>query len=1077
MVIALCAAMLLPFVPLKAEAKAVNNFDIDCFEGKTISIIGDSISTYEGVNNSTFYNANIGGNAVYYGNTGHNSYANFAHITWADTWWQQAIDALGMELCVNNAWSGSKLYTNSSTTADGWQDQRTNNLTNKSGTTPDIIAVYMGTNDCTGLTATSTLGTVANAKTMTTSSTPTNALQAYSVMLQKVKAKYPNAEIYCFTLLHQNGYETNDRTTVYDFFNDAVKQLASYYGCYVVDLYEASGVHESRTNRDFFLLDNVHPDALGMDAITNCFISSLLENSKYAADITTNTVTYDLNTAYVEVGNVIDGETFAGDVTTVVSGKPFSVKVDTVGISNLDVTVTMGGTDITDTAVTGNYIYIDAVTGDVTITAKDRVNNYYWVNGASGFTSNPDQTDEFTHNGAALVSGTHTTGVYGTDATSGDASYKLSHSIVLEHDRPWVLEFKMGGSAYAGGILAMSDRSASNSMGNTYIHANQSYFFLGYHNNIGYCNSGVAWTTIASELGSSAGADIRKEMLTFKLVNVVNSNGTNMPQLYVNGTLIGSMNDTKMVGADASHASASSINLSGKDFVFNYFGTSNHPLQDCQLDYVKVYENGVDGIPADPVHNFRWAGIGEGMTSAETDGFFTENALDQELGNGDNGANIENSYYSLNKPINLYHDRAWTLEFKAKGNWGAGSSEDPMLLSSCNDSLRLGITYLWRNSSDYIALGTRIDGQSGYQNYGVDMSGLGLLDSQYYTYRLENQITYDASGNYVSNMVWLYIDDVQIGAMNRHRDNNVDTDPVSTDDWVSGKDFQFNFIGNKNFPLNGVTFDYIQVWEDGGSVNTLRLEYLINTAKDDSGSYTNSQSYTTATWGNYVNALNAGTAVLSDTTANQTKVDEAVDAIIAARNKLVSTASATKIHSVEPITGGKAVVGMQTGIKVVTSPNVAQVCVGTETLIINSSEVQELLIDGAKTKVKVWMLSWKRSASTAASETYAVGAWTSYSADHTAASANATTSVTIKFSDKYAVSGVISTQPTKTTYTEGERFDPTGMVITITYDDGTIAQVTDYTYDEGKLSVEDKIVYVYCEGVTLSVNVTVNAAA
>lgn len=40
----------------------------------------------------------------------------------------------------------------------------------------------------------------------------------------------------------------------------------------------------------------------------------------------------------------------------------------------------------------------------------------------------------------------------------------------------------------------------------------------------------------------------------------------------------------------------------------------------------------------------------------------------------------------------------------------------------------------------------------------------------------------------------------------------------------------------------------------------------------------------------------------------------------------------------------------------------------------------------------------------------------------------------------------ISTAPTKVAYTEGETFDPTGMVVTATYADATTATVTNYTY-------------------------------
>lgn len=60
----------------------------------------------------------------------------------------------------------------------------------------------------------------------------------------------------------------------------------------------------------------------------------------------------------------------------------------------------------------------------------------------------------------------------------------------------------------------------------------------------------------------------------------------------------------------------------------------------------------------------------------------------------------------------------------------------------------------------------------------------------------------------------------------------------------------------------------------------------------------------------------------------------------------------------------------------------------------------------------------------------------------------------------------ITTPPTKKTYTVGERFDPTGMVITAKYDDNTSQIVTNYTYEPQEvLSANDtEITISYTEG-------------
>lgn len=72
--------------------------------------------------------------------------------------------------------------------------------------------------------------------------------------------------------------------------------------------------------------------------------------------------------------------------------------------------------------------------------------------------------------------------------------------------------------------------------------------------------------------------------------------------------------------------------------------------------------------------------------------------------------------------------------------------------------------------------------------------------------------------------------------------------------------------------------------------------------------------------------------------------------------------------------------------------------------------------------------------------------------------------------------------PTKTTYTEGEKFDKTGMIVTAEYSDGTSKEITNYTYTpSGALKITDeKIIIAYTdEGKTKTVgqNITVIKAS
>lgn len=73
----------------------------------------------------------------------------------------------------------------------------------------------------------------------------------------------------------------------------------------------------------------------------------------------------------------------------------------------------------------------------------------------------------------------------------------------------------------------------------------------------------------------------------------------------------------------------------------------------------------------------------------------------------------------------------------------------------------------------------------------------------------------------------------------------------------------------------------------------------------------------------------------------------------------------------------------------------------------------------------------------------------------------------------------VTTPPEKLEYTEGETFDPAGMIVTATYDDDSTAEVTDYTTEPTEpLTVNDtEITITYTEGeatVTATVAITVN---
>ena len=255
-------------------------------EGKTFSILGDSISSYTDLSSGAAAettNSTIGANEVYYTTGFLNVYEN-------DTWWMQAVNQLGLRLLVNNSWSGSCIRDTHAGTVGAYVDrcvQLHDDTGENAGDEPDIIAVYLGTNDCVNYQG--TLGDAASIDydsliTQTAEGyvykEPATTAEAYAIMMHKLTERYPNAEVYCFTLLPY-PYIPEKTHALLQGFNNTIGVIAEHFGAHVVDLYHDSGITNEQPNFDYYMENDLHPGLNGMDAITDCFVEEVLENSKY----------------------------------------------------------------------------------------------------------------------------------------------------------------------------------------------------------------------------------------------------------------------------------------------------------------------------------------------------------------------------------------------------------------------------------------------------------------------------------------------------------------------------------------------------------------------------------------------------------------------------------------------------------------------------------------------------------------------------------------------------------------------------------------------------------------------------
>lgn len=220
--------------------------NISTYKGKTLSILGDSISTFSGYIPS--------GNATYYPRDDVQSVN--------DTWWKKLADALGMTLNVNNSWSGSYVTTVNGATSAGC-GTRAEAL----GESPDVIIVWLGINDfCNEVGLGTYDGTTAVPATTTT------FREAYAIMLNKVLTKYKTSEVWVCTLpqCEKNGEagfpEINGNGVALVDFNKAICELAEAFGVKVLD-HNRCGLNYQ--NISLFEQDSLHPNKSGHSLIAN----------------------------------------------------------------------------------------------------------------------------------------------------------------------------------------------------------------------------------------------------------------------------------------------------------------------------------------------------------------------------------------------------------------------------------------------------------------------------------------------------------------------------------------------------------------------------------------------------------------------------------------------------------------------------------------------------------------------------------------------------------------------------------------------------------------------------------------
>ncbi|MBQ8141304.1 MAG: SGNH/GDSL hydrolase family protein [Clostridia bacterium] len=206
---------------------------------KTISVFGDSITTYLNYSNNASANATLANNG--------GGWYNSSRMSVRETWWMRTADGLSLDLCVNNARSGDWC-------ASEYALERSQNLHTDSGEYPDVIVVYFGINDYHQGSSTAKFKT------------------DYTKIIQSIRDTYPDANIFCCTLLPRHAEASQNQKIVS--YNGIIKETAETVGTELIDLYALIG-DDYMANLTAYTYDQIHPNATGMEKMSGAIVGEI----------------------------------------------------------------------------------------------------------------------------------------------------------------------------------------------------------------------------------------------------------------------------------------------------------------------------------------------------------------------------------------------------------------------------------------------------------------------------------------------------------------------------------------------------------------------------------------------------------------------------------------------------------------------------------------------------------------------------------------------------------------------------------------------------------------------------------
>lgn len=242
----------------------------DKLKGKTISILGDSISTFGGnFTKDSSGNKYADGVWNWLGNRVRYPQNDLNVTDVSQMYWKRIIDRHGMRLGVNESWAGSRVAWNGTTSRDVGLEKhiaseaRISHLGENGN--PDIIMVFGGSNDIIHRNEDGTpIGTfdTSNPQDLTPEQIqdlPVNTFaNAYRTMLIRLQHTYKKSKFLVILPYFMPGQW---EPTLLDSYNEVIKEACDYFGIKYVD---ARSCGMTMYNADNYLNDGLHLNDEGM---------------------------------------------------------------------------------------------------------------------------------------------------------------------------------------------------------------------------------------------------------------------------------------------------------------------------------------------------------------------------------------------------------------------------------------------------------------------------------------------------------------------------------------------------------------------------------------------------------------------------------------------------------------------------------------------------------------------------------------------------------------------------------------------------------------------------------------------